>query len=177
MELFDIYSFEQHYKDGQCVFETPESTVSMLEEDDRYCIQTEQADPSMLCSLKSYFADTLSLMEEGQYLKWGNTTIGVWKKYDRSGDVQEEIDYDQGWKITWEKLIPYIQGQGIPMAGIVDIHRYERKKNEEEEDSESNLERVWEIGQITMAGDELLFLFDGNNGKLLETQKILAPNQ
>lgn len=170
MDTFDIYWFEEHYKDGQCVVENNDSTVCMSEDDDRYIIQTEQASPSMICEFKSYFPDTLGLMEEGRYLKWGDTNIGVWKKYDKTGDVVEEIDYDKDWNITWEKLIPFIQEQDIKMRGIVGIERFEKKN---EEDENSTVERVWVIEQMLKSGEELVFHFDGNNGKLIE--KITLP--
>lgn len=177
MELFDIHFFEENYKNGQCCFEVGNTTISMFEWDDCYSIQTEQASPSMICSLKRYFVDTLGLKEEGCYLKWGHTKIGVWKKNNCEGDIIEEIDYDKGWNITWEKLIPFILAQGIKLGGIVDIFRFENKDNERKDDLEFTNERVWAIGQITKSDDEIIYYFDGDNGKLIEKTIRSLVNQ
>ena len=173
METFDIYWFEQNYSNGECCIENEEAIICMYEWNDSYSIQTEHASPDMICSLKRFFADTLTLMEEGFYLKHGHVKIGVWKKYDRSGNVVDEKDYDEGWCITWEKLIPFIHQQGIKMGGIVKILRDEKKKNEEDEDSASNMVRTWVIGQITMSDGVFEFHFDGDTGRLIN--KIQLP--
>ena len=169
MDKFDIYLFETNYKDGQCCIDTEAGTVSMFEWDDQYSVQFDPLEPDMVCTLKRYFHDTLELKEEGSFLKWGYTKIGVWKKYIPGGTVIEETDYDQGWDITWEKLVPRILGQGIPLEGIVEISREEKRKDES--DPESEVERIWTIGQITRSGEVIPFRFDGNTGKLIKEEQ------
>ena len=102
MEEFDIFYYEQNYKDGGCRYELDGQTIMMSESDDRYTVQVESAYPDMVCTIKHYFADTLTLMTEGHYLKKGNCRIGVWTTYDRAGEVVEETNYEEGWSVSWE---------------------------------------------------------------------------
>ena len=169
MEKFDILYFEEHFKEGICVFENDDMVVSMYEWDDSYSIQSEQPSPSMLCSMKRYFVDTLSLKEEGLYLKKGFTKIGVWKNYDIDGNVVDTIDYDYGWNITWKKLVPIILEQGIKLGGIISITRQELN-NEAGESIEAK--RIWIIRQITFSDGKFEFCFDGDSGRLIEKKQI-----
>jgi hypothetical protein len=178
MELFDIHLFEEQYKDGKCCIKVGDNTISMFEWDDCYSIQIEQATPSMVCILKRFFADTLGLKEEGCYLKWGHTKIGIWKKYDCVGNIIEETNYEEGWNISWEKLIPFLLEQGIKLGGIVGIHRYEKLEYEDEEEKPGRYNgRIWVIWQITQTDEEFEYIFDGDTGKLKEKTKRLVVVQ
>lgn len=146
MDKFDIYLFEQHYHDGQCRLEMDGNSVNMFECDDCYMVQIEPPHPNMVCLLKTYDADTLSLKSEGHYLKLGGTEIGVWKTYDEFGEVLEETDYEEGWKTSWDALLPLLAAEHIDINQVVDISRFidDFKSEEEEEEPEEEKESTKE---------------------------------
>ena len=123
MEQFDLMFFESHFQDGKCIIEKDGFTVSIHEYTQYYSVCNEPPMPEMECQEMLYFADTLSLMAEGHYLKFGHTRIGVWKTYDRYGDLTEETDYEQGFNISWEKMVPILQGNQIDLNTVVSIGR------------------------------------------------------
>jgi hypothetical protein len=161
-DKFDIMFYEAHYKDGQCRYKENGCSVCIQEWDDCYTIQIDPPDPVMVCGLKTYYADTLTLMSEGKYLKLGNTRIGVWKDYDRVGKIENETDYDEGWTMTWEKFLPILSVSTLDMKRIVGIHRYVK----EEEDK---TERHWVITTLISPRVTLIDTYDGDTGKKLWT--------
>ena len=123
MEEFDILYYEENYKDGGCRFERDGHTFMMSESDDRYTIQVEPPFPDMVCTIKQFFPDTLTLMIMGHYLKHGNCSIGVWTTYDRNGEVLEETDYEEGWNVGWEALLTTLVAEKVNFKNIVSIDR------------------------------------------------------
>ncbi len=139
MDKFDIYLFEQHYHDGQCHIEMDGNSLNMIEGDDCYMVQIEPPHPDMVCLLKTYNADTLTLKSEGNYLKLGGTEIGIWKTFDQFGEVIEETNYEEGWKTSWEDLLLLLSAEHIDLDNVVGISRYvEDYKAMEEETSEND---------------------------------------
>ena len=86
-------------------------------------MQTDPPYPNMVCELKTYYADTLTLKDTGKYLKKGNVRIGVWKRYDRRGNIESETNYDEGWTVNWERLAPVLAEQTLDMKRIIGIHQ------------------------------------------------------
>ena len=135
MEEFDIQYYEEHFKDGGCRLELDGLMTIMSEIDDRYIVQIEPPFPDMVCTMKHYYPDTLTLMTVGHYLKEGNCRIGVWTTYDRLGEVTEETDYEQNWNVSWEALLPVLVAEKINFKSIVGIDRciLNEEKNETED--------------------------------------------
>lgn len=152
MEEFDIQYYEEHFKDGSCRFEHDGLMTIMSEIDDRYIVQIEPPFPDMVCTMKHYYPDTLTLMTVGHYLKEGNCRIGVWTTYDRSGEVLEETDYEQNWNVSWEALLPVLIAEKINFKSIVGIDRC--ILNEEKEETEAVQANNGEENQIEEESEE-----------------------
>ena len=90
MDKFDVFFFEEKCNNGQCIIDNVSEWVRMSEYDDFYEILSEPKSTEMICSLKTYYVDTLTLMTTGEFLKKGNTEIGVWTTYDRFGQIMEK---------------------------------------------------------------------------------------
>ena len=161
-EKFDIVFYEAHYKDGQCRYKENGCSVCIQEWDDCYTIQIDPPDPDMVCVLKTYYADTLTLMSVGKYLKLENTRIGVWRDYDREGNVEEETDYDEGWTMSWEKFLPVLMATTLDMKKIVGIHRYEN-------DEDGKTVRQWRISTLLTSRMTLIDTYDGDTGEKLRS--------
>lgn len=159
-DKFDIMFFEAHYKDGECRFEKDGCSVCIQEWDDSYSVQTDPPYPDMVCELKTYYADTLTLMSEGKYLKLGNTRIGVWRDYDRFGEIEEETDYDEGWAMTWEKFQPFMMAGTPDLKRVVGIHR-------QVSESDGKTERYWLISMLLNPRVTMIDTYDGDTGEKL----------
>ena len=192
-EKFDIRFFEDHFQQGQCRIKTGEGLVTIMETDDGYSVVTEPDFPNMVCDIKIYFADTLTLKQHGLFLKKGSTRIGVWTTFDRQGDVVDETDYEVGWNIHWDQLCKLIEAEGIDFGRLVSITRFDSNKrnlsgvrkpkhkivnekqveeaNEEpkEEKAEAELEQklVWKVGCIVTSELLAYYVFDGLSGERL----------
>ena len=105
MEKFDLYFFEEHYDNGAAVLRREDGEiVKMLEYDEEYVIYNIPASPNMVCQVRAYYPDTLTLKEEGQFLKKGSTRIGVWKEYDEFGGIVAEHDTDADFPVSWDQM-------------------------------------------------------------------------
>lgn len=38
---------------------------------------------------------------------------GIWKEYDKQGNLVKEIDYDKGFEYTWEDLVKYLEKRKV----------------------------------------------------------------
>ena len=147
----------------------------------------------MVCSQKLFYADTLTLMSKGEYLKHGGTKIGKWELFDRSGNVVEEMNYEEGWDCSWELLFPTLVDKGINVKSIVNISRYvevgddenyqtyenrdyiEMKSGERgdaEKNGEEEIYRDWIITTLIGSGLVQKHTFDGNTGNKLWSKFI-----
>lgn len=145
MEKFDLFLYEQNFQGDACIIEEQGATMSMYEEEEEYVVRIDREMPCMVSTVKTYYADTLTLKTVGDCLKQGDTKIGVWKTYDEFGELIEEIDYDEGWKINWEQLQPILLADRIDFKSIANLCRIPDKDDAEspeeeplEEDSPSN---------------------------------------
>lgn len=160
-EKFDIIFFEEHFANGRCRYEKNGCSVSVLELDDSYSVRSEPAFPEMVCTNMTYFADTLTLKSEGQYLKNGGTKIGVWKSYDRFGELAEETDYEEGWNVDWKRLLPLLGEEGIDLDAIVSISRFFK------EGSSGEKSPFWRVGVLATNEMVVEYTFDGLTGQRL----------
>lgn len=136
MEKFDLFLFEEHFRNGVSTFEGEGETTSMYEYNDEYVVRIDREMPCMVSTVKTYYADTLNLKTIGDCLKQGGTKIGVWKTYDEFGEVIEETDYDEGWKINWEQLQPILLTDRIDLKRIANICRIPDKDDVESPEEE-----------------------------------------
>ena len=171
MVKFDLFFFEQHFDKGLCRVKSDTEVVVMYEKEDSYVIQTEPiSETDMVCSMKSFYSDSLTLMTEGKYLKNGETEIGIWKTYNRFGEIIEEIDYEEGWNTHWEDLLQLMQKINIDYRNIVNISRYvEESEKDEEQDEESRSAaqgRFWSVTVISKLGTKYIeYVFDSDKRK------------
>ena len=137
MEKFDLFLFEENFHDGVSTIEEEGSTMSMYEDDDEYTVRIDREMPCMVSTVKTYYADTLTLKTEGDCISCGTAKIGKWKTYDPEGELVDEVDYDEGWKINWEQLQPILIADKIDFKRILNICRVPDKDDVEEPEEES----------------------------------------
>ena len=128
-DRFDIMFFEEHCRKSMCSFDLNDNTVLMKEFDCYYQVQTEPSGTDMVCELKKYYPDTLTLMEKGNYLKLGGTKIGKWMKFDPDGVATECVDYERYCKIGWDKMLPILEKNRLDLHSIVNIARISSKSD------------------------------------------------
>lgn len=158
-EKFDIMNYESYYANGRCCYEKDDCSISILELDDSYSVQSEPAFPDMVCDFKQYDANTLLLKVNGQYLKNGSAKIGVWKEYDRDGCLIKKTDYEEGWRIGWDELLVLMEKEGIDLRQVVSILRIKNDKSS----GERNF--VWIVGVLVTDALLVECSFDGLTGE------------
>ena len=142
MEVFDLFWFEQHYRNGICQTESDGNAVTISEEADGYRVLSEPPAPNMVCEQKFYDGDTLKLKTGGKCLKFGGTPIGIWKTYDQYGDVLEETNYEEGWNVDWEAMLLLLDEHKIDLNQVIGIDRLveEDDGNDNETDETEDLD-------------------------------------
>lgn len=153
MEKFDLFLYEQNFRDDACIIKGQGATMSMYEEEEEYVVRIDREMPCMVSTVKTYYADTLNLKTIGDCLKQGDTKIGVWKTYDEFGELIEEIDYDEGWKINWEQLQPILLADRIDFKRIANLCRIP-DKDDVEEPEEEPLEKESPLNPSTPSEEE-----------------------
>lgn len=124
MEKFNLYFFEEHYDNGAAVLRKEDGeTVKMLEYDEEYVTYNIPAFPDMVCRVRLYYHDTLTLKEEGWLLKKGGTRIGVWKEYDEFGGIVAEHDTDADFPVSWEQMAQRLREEKISLQEVTSIGR------------------------------------------------------
>lgn len=124
MEKFDLLYYEEHYDKGYCKTEDEEKVVLMYENNDSYILQSEPKGSDLVCRLKVFDADSLELIMDGNYLKYGNVEIGVWETFDDRGNLIQKTDNEEGWNMHWEDVMQLIQENSIDINTIINISRY-----------------------------------------------------
>ena len=74
-----------------------------------------------------------NLQLEGEYLN-NDFQKGIWKEYNKKGELLEETDYDKGFEYTWEDLLEYLQKRKVDIKDT-DNTIIQDAKNEFEEGS------------------------------------------
>lgn len=168
-DKFDIMLYESLYAKGQCRFKKDGSSVCIQEWDDYYSVQTDPPFPDMVCELKTYYADTLTLRDTGKYLKKGNVRIGVWKNYDRWGNIENETDYDEGWAMNWDRFAPVLSEQTLDMKRIIGIHQSVTEVD-------GKMKRQWIISSLVSNRITLKDYYDGETGNKLMSKAEISEN-
>ena len=129
MEKFDLYFFEEHYDDGAAVLRREDGEiVKMVEYDKEYVTYNIPANPDMVCRVRLYYHDTLTLKEEGWLLKKGGTHIGVWKEYDEFGGIVAEHDTDADFPVSWNQMAQRLREEKISLQEVTQIARNKTKE-------------------------------------------------
>lgn len=122
-DRFDVISYERHYHDGACILKEGDNIVCLSETDEAYIKQVYPPDPKTVATQTSYYPDTLTVSGKGQFLKDWNIEIGVWKTYDRYGEVLEEIDKDKHYPVSWDEMRAHFLENDIRINDIRIIRR------------------------------------------------------
>jgi hypothetical protein len=139
------------------------ATIKLFEFGDTYVKQIEPDYPNMVCTQMSFYQDTLTLKEKGQYLKHGGVEIGVWNTYNEFGGVIASENMDADFPVTWENLEEILEDKKISLLTVDSIFRY----YDEETDS-----AIWTIVIKIPMQKGLLYAFDARTGELIETETI-----
>lgn len=127
-DLFDVFTYETHYIDGLSVLKEDGNMVYMSETEEEYVKQVIPPDPERVAIQTSYFADTLTVSGEGRFLKGWDIEIGVWKEYNRDGELINEINKDEHYPVSWEEMRGNFLANGIQ---IKEIRLLQRARNQE----------------------------------------------
>lgn len=125
-DRFDVFIYESNYTDGACILKEGDNMVYLSETDDAYVKQVYPPDPKMVATQTTYFADTLTVSGTGKFLKAWDIEIGVWRQYDRSGQLTEEINKDEHYPVSWDEMRGRFLENGIR---INDIRMLRRTQN------------------------------------------------
>lgn len=162
-EVFDIEYYLAHEEGGMADYRELSSTVRLFEFSDTYVKQVEPDYPDMVCTQKSFYQDTLTIKEKGQYLKHGGIEIGVWEKYDDAGTLIETEDMDKDFPITWQQLEEILKDKDISLLTADSIYRF----YDDEDDT-----ATWSVIIKLPMEKGRLYLFDARTGEILSKEII-----
>lgn len=98
MEVFDQASFDQHKEAGHRTFTAPDgSQVEQWEAPNEYYLEVTWRGRTNYSTYRMFYFDSRRLRTKGD--QFCNFPIGVWRTYDRSGAVTEEVDHDAPFKL------------------------------------------------------------------------------
>ncbi|MBR3710212.1 MAG: hypothetical protein IKM99_04540 [Bacteroidales bacterium] len=126
-DLFDVFTYETHYVNGLSVLKEDGNMVYMSETEGEYVKQVIPPDPETVAIQTSYFADTLTVSGEGRFLKGWDIKIGVWKKYNRNGEVIDEVAHDEHYPIGWQEMRGCFLANGIRITDIRLLRRVQEQ--------------------------------------------------
>jgi hypothetical protein len=161
--LFDVFSYETHYANGVSVVMDGENMVYMSESDNEYIKQVFPPSPNMVATQTTYFADTLTVRGEGRFLKGWDIEIGIWKEYNRDGELINEINKDEHYPISWEEMQKRFLANGIHVDDIKTLRR-------SHDTSEGNY--LWVLTLKSPRGILDIAYFDAATGELIERKQI-----
>ncbi|MBO7507287.1 MAG: hypothetical protein J6T67_07890 [Paludibacteraceae bacterium] len=158
MDGFDLFAYEQNYRDGQCVLREDRSTIVLFETDDAYGKQVIPDAPEMVCTQYMYDPESLDLTSEGQFLKDHYIQIGLWKQYDAYGEVVEEQDMDKGFPVKWAELKGILLANGNRLEDIQQLSRFYGEDKRP----------VWLAVMKTVQGVRETLLVDAVSGEVIQ---------
>lgn len=162
-EKFDLEYYLNHEEGGMASYREPTATVRLYEFADTYVKQIEPDYPNMACTQMSFYQDTLTLKEKGQYLKHGGVEIGIWEKYSESGFLLNSENMDKDFPVTWHQLEIILKEKKISLLTVDSIFRYYDKENNS---------ATWSIIVKLPMEKGCLYIFDARTGELL-TKEII----
>lgn len=161
-DKFDVFAFEQNYSEGKCLFKVGNNTICMFETDKEYGKQVIPDDPATVGTQTLYFPDTLTVSCEGQFIKEFDIQIGVWRMYDKFGDLIMEKNMDEHYPVSWEDMQKHFLENDIHLE---DIRRLNRALNRE------NNRYVWILVLNAPSGVMDIAHFDAETGALIKRTK------
>ena len=162
-EVFDIEYYLAHEEGGMADYRELSSTVRLFEFAGTYVKQVEPDYPDMVCTQMSFFKDTLTIKEKGQYLKHGGIEIGVWVKYDDTGTIIKTEDMDEDFPISWQQLEEILKDKDISLLTADSIYRFY-----DDEDGTA----TWSIIIKLPMEKGMLYVFDARTGEMLSKEII-----
>lgn len=126
-DRFDVFFYEKYYANGRCMVKEGDSTLVMTETTDSYVKQVFPPDPSTVATQTTYFADMLTVSSTGQFIKQWNIEIGVWRQYDKDGNLINEVDKDKHYPVKWEEMKAHFLENGIHVNDIRMLRRTKDK--------------------------------------------------
>lgn len=162
-ERFDLEYYLAHENGGMASYREPTSTIRLFELADTYVKQIEPDYPNMVCTQMSFYQDTLTLKEKGQYLKHGGIEIGIWENYNETGFLIKSEDMDKDFPVTWYQLEEILKDKNISLLTVDSIFR---------DNDEETLSSTWSIIVNLPMDKGCLYIFDARTGELIEKEII-----
>ena len=162
MNTFDIFFFENHSTNGKYICQEDGNYVVWYECADGYGKQIVPMGADMVCTQIKFYPDTMTIASEGQYLKDWHEPIGVWKTYDREGQLTNEDDRDVDYPVKWNQMKQILEGNHV---NLDDIMRGWRQKPQEGHPE-------WRFQMKTVNRTMETLRFDAVTGNLLERKSI-----
>ena len=128
-EKFDIFTYERYFNDGRCIIKNDNETICLFETDDEFGKKIEPNDPETVCTQIMYSPETLTVSCVGQYIKGWNIEIGVWREYNKFGEVTAEQDMDEHYPVKWKDMIEHFRANGIALDDITMMKRSKNRKS------------------------------------------------
>lgn len=158
-DRFDVFTYERYYADGTCIFKAGDDMVYLSETDEAYIKRVYPPDPETVAIQTTYFPDTLTVRGRGRFLKDWDIEIGVWKEYDRNGEVVKETDKDEHYPVSWEEMQRRFLTNGI---SIDDIRMLRRTQNP------NSGRYLWVLTLKSVHGTLDMACFDAETGDLID---------
>ncbi len=162
-DVFDIEYYLQHEEGGMACYRELTSTIRLFEFADMYVKQIEPDYPDMVCTQISFYQDTLTIKEKGQYLKHGGVEIGIWKEYDETGNLIESENMDEDYPVIWQQLEEILKDKDISLLTADSIYRNYDEKHDE---------ATWTIILSLPMEKGHLYLFNAKTGEMINEEII-----
>jgi len=166
-DKFDVFTYEQRYADGRCLFKEGNNTIYMFETDEGYGKHVIPDDPATVATQILYYPDTLTVSCVGEFIKEFEIQIGVWRNYDKFGEVEQEDNMDEHYPVSWKEM------QGRFLANDIrfdDIRQLKRTKDRE------TGRYVWILVLNAPKGTMDVAHFDAETGELIKRNKSNIHN-
>ena len=157
-EDFDLPLYLAEEEGGVYSYREPDCEIILLEFGGCYIKQIEPDYPNMVCTQLSFSKEDLSLRERGQYLKHGETAIGVWETFDELGRLSSSEDMDQQYPLSWSEVEQILKDNKISLLTAYSISRYI--------DQETN-KPIWSISITIKHATIVRYTIDAQTGAIL----------
>lgn len=112
-ELFNVKEYSKRKNEGKTTFTLGNGTIirqfDVGEKEELIYVEYETPlKPKYFFVYKEYYFNGV-LKEKGLRFKQGKFQKGIWKKYDETGKLTKEIDYDKPFKFTFEQLVELLE--------------------------------------------------------------------
>ncbi|WP_338813235.1 hypothetical protein V9L05_18020 [Bernardetia sp. Wsw4-3y2] len=158
-DTFDIEQFEEK-KIGSQYYDTLDdgTIVRRMSSDIDFVEYETPPSPNLLEVYRSFYLNG-NLKRKGIYYS-NDVALGVWRDYDKEGNLIKEENYDEGYEYSFEDVVKFLRLRGA------DLH--------DERTSIRRFDGIWELAYVKDK-DEKSFYYsyslDGKTGKVLEHSK------